>query len=902
MKKAVNGFFSNIKKDPRGRAINKERCILFVILTFVIISMYIHTIEHGVESSQPHLKDEEGYYGWAELYTDGYYSIPLDEAEGRYFYESVFSTEISEGKYSVDFEYGSFDGERENNDIEFQVTDSDNNPVAGANITLKIDKRVEDSSRVWENTTDTSGKCRLFNIPFGKIPAIIAIPPEQGGKVTIIQEVLEAETKEGRYNIYAEVDVESKGEEYQLSITVLDMLGAPLEGVEVIIDKGERNTIELDLTDASGKTEYTGELEEGQHTVMANKIIEGPTPPLASGVAELDGEYHYVNHWPPGPSVIISWLMYIGLEGLFGTLMVVILALSVWGITCRTFDWKGATLATFLTMTGGITLQLYFGQWMGGLASVALAFLGLWLFMIALDQWDERYDLIGKMTRFVLPIIISFIGGIMLGSAVTMRYSTAVACFMPALFLLGVLIKDAGQKGMDKNKPLYFIKRLFSKKNILKVLGLTLPLCIGLGLIGGILLAYNANYFGGPFNSGYQAQNLQAVVSSDTAGNMTLEVSEPSASFFDSYFNWGEDDKENAPYIFEYLLVFVPLLFICIPAIWVLRKEPIIYAMLSLILLTLIIYLSQGWVLKRTVEDIRYYIPLIPPASIMSSVLLVKLLGIKGPEEDRFLDNTGNSDPQKVKDIRGKRKKLGIICFCRIMIIIGILLMILSSVQAGDYAIETRMNRGSNKPPQNGGPNGPDNGNSGSEVPIPLLLQQPDSFAGQTVKVIHCEIHEIINEKVFVIRDDKNNEEQLPVISQTEIGKLEVGNAAMVTGRFLKDKEKPDKWVLSISGDDDIESTSSRGSIGHPVEHVRIIGQQQAPGKQPPGQQPPDEQQSQNSKNNLLQKQGQKSMNRMDFPDELTSLKPLSITGIALFYLFGLIQLIFTRKDRISNC
>jgi len=904
MPSSVSTFIRQvIKPDPHCK-LNRQRAILLLFIVFIAVTIYIRGFEHGIEGETPHLKDEEGFYGWAELYTEGYYSIPIDEARGTYHYDTVFTTKSDNDAADVTTEIGSFDGVGKNNDLKIQLFYVNGTPVFNANVSIKLKSGASESP--YTNSTGINGTCILYNIPMGNVPLEIIIPKEDELPI-IMQVMIDSKSKGGRYNIYATVDVkqltqeslgttlkverinneipapvekarinvngqfigetDSSGEidldsadmehafvrvrpqngeltdllitlgsmegitddkgavlfavenDYEFIVSVEDIFGTPVEGVDISVDPNPQTREIIDRTGKDGKLTFTMKLKEGEHHLVAHKNVDGYVPPLASGLAVVDGEYHYVNHWPPGPSVVISWLIYVGAEPFFGLLVVVLLSVSTWGVARRIFGWKVAALATFMAMTSGITLQLYFGQWMGDLSSTAFAMGGLWLFLISVEKWkksrcvdekngkenrdrvNERIDWDEEssekktngtsghghpfMGKWIFPISLALLSGILFGASVTMRYSTIVACFMPYLYFLGLSIKEAWAKRerrkSSKKHRRGFFKSFFSKRSLGSWAGIIIPLTIGMIIIGSILMCYNAKYFGGPLNSGYQTQNIVAVINTDTSGNQTLESYEPPNTFFESYFIWSEDDTENAPYIFQYMLIFVPILFLSLPALWFLRKEPLMYSLFAWIILTFVIYLSQGWVLKRTIEDIRYYSPLIPPCAILGGALLVRL-GQGG--------SWGKSSRVK------KRTAMGISIFI-------IALLLVATVSAGNYAIEERTEKSKMRPPP-GGINGPFNI---MEVAIPRLLEDPSEYRGKKITVIYGVVDRIFDpvKGVVLVRDERTPDKKVFLNPINPIQGMELEMKLEVTGIFRPPDNSSGYWQVVVESGKDVK-------------------------------------------------------------------------------------------------
>ena len=71
--------------------LDRERpALALLVLAFLLLSGWMLAQPHDLVAAG-HLKDEEGYYPWAELYLDGYWSLPLQLANGDYRDEEVVS-------------------------------------------------------------------------------------------------------------------------------------------------------------------------------------------------------------------------------------------------------------------------------------------------------------------------------------------------------------------------------------------------------------------------------------------------------------------------------------------------------------------------------------------------------------------------------------------------------------------------------------------------------------------------------------------------------------------------------------------------------------------------------------------------------------------------------------------
>ncbi|HJL62520.1 MAG TPA: hypothetical protein QF517_11230, partial [Pseudomonadales bacterium] len=79
-------------KDIRQWLDNEKNVATFLVVGFLLISAWIVSQPHDLQF-EGHLKDEEAYYPWAELYLDGYYSLPMDKANGVYGYQESITVD-----------------------------------------------------------------------------------------------------------------------------------------------------------------------------------------------------------------------------------------------------------------------------------------------------------------------------------------------------------------------------------------------------------------------------------------------------------------------------------------------------------------------------------------------------------------------------------------------------------------------------------------------------------------------------------------------------------------------------------------------------------------------------------------------------------------------------------------
>ncbi|MDI6916369.1 MAG: hypothetical protein QMC80_01070 [Thermoplasmatales archaeon] len=661
---------------------SEQHSLLVLFACFIIAAVIIVPLKHGVNPGEGHIKDEEGYYAWAVLYSDGYYSLPLDKAEGEYHYHETVSIDPRVSDVVFYAEVRALDGDDKTDDLFVSLGWRNGTQISDAWVRIFLSE-----DRVLEEKTNIYGNAELHNIPFGPRPVEVFIPSEPP---IVFHKTVEVQSNTARYGIYSETNItmltnstlenrtirflyengtpagglallkkgwpinysNSDGEvilsgieekygvfqvgkpvesdiifyepvsniqafldgktcgvtdengaffcsvidKVQLHIMVRDTFKHPMEGVDVVLDK-----VKMGETDSDGELIFEAELDMKDHSLFFHKKVDGYQIPLASGLGMIDGGLHYINHWPPGPSMLLSWFMRLNIEKLFGLFLYVVLIASTYLLARRFFGYKWALLAALLVMTNSVVVMLFYAQWMGDLASATFCLLGLLLFV----KGSERL-IAGKR---VPPMLLLFTSGLSFAAGVSMRYSSIVLCLPPVFYIIWSLYPRGGR-----------LRGLFSATNIRRAVAVLAPWLIGLLVIGLLLAQYNTTYFGSPFNSGYQSTRTLFTVS-ETNGNQSLETYQPEESFFEAYFNYDTNTLLNLPRIFVFILCLIPVFFLCLPSIlrW---RRPLVTALFVWMAGILFIYLSQGWVLNHFFGDIRYYVAIVPAASILSVLIL----------------------------------------------------------------------------------------------------------------------------------------------------------------------------------------------------------------------------------------------------------------------------------------
>jgi len=125
----------------------------------------------------------------------------------------------------------------------------------------------------------------------------------------------------------------------------------------------------------------------------------------------------------------------------------------------------------------------------------------------------------------------------------------------------------------------------------------------------------NANLFGGPLNSGYQTDTIIEV---DESGNATIET--PDETMLEQYFHPSLEGFQNViDRVSPQLFLLLPTLFIAPLGCILDFKKDRVWLLVFWIIPTLFIYTQLTWVGQVPVEDMRYFLPVLPPTAILSA-------------------------------------------------------------------------------------------------------------------------------------------------------------------------------------------------------------------------------------------------------------------------------------------
>ncbi|HDM67288.1 MAG TPA: hypothetical protein ENG62_02745, partial [Thermoplasmatales archaeon] len=561
---------------------NKTRIVLLLLIllpTFFIISFPYPIGEENNRFTDKKtwtggtIPDEKAYYGWAQIYyeTHNIY-LPLEEVGPPkiqhidfYIGENPSKCVFTDIKVEKQQQW-----ETKTRSIIIRVFNGYNQGIPGISIEVK-----HKGHTIWSNTTNNKGLLVLHGIPPGLYRILIKTPSKP------IDLTLATDYRGLNYPIEVTATPIVKDNNIEVLIHVNHSINGNLSNVKLYYGKPSGEPI--GVTDDNGN--YLLHLLESKGLIRITAVKEtlGFTPPLGSGVVEVNGRYGFANHWPPGYSLLLIpfWVSKTILY-LLPLLLNLILISSTYLLARKLYSNGTGLLAAIIVAFSPIGLMMLYSRGMADHASTTLATLGVTLYIYSMDSKRN--------------MILGLAGGLVFASAVTMRYSTIVVLLAPLTYTLILIYRRNPREMLDRF--LYYLKK-------------GSPFIVGLLVIGGLLAYYNTILFGGPLNSGYQTSRRIM------EENNTIIIEEPSETMFQHYFHPSMESIQN---LLDRIL---PQLFYMLPVLYILpltfsrwkRKET--WFLWMWILPILVIYMQLSWVGKIPMEDMRYFLPVLPPAAIL---------------------------------------------------------------------------------------------------------------------------------------------------------------------------------------------------------------------------------------------------------------------------------------------
>ncbi|MFQ5910087.1 MAG: hypothetical protein ACE5IJ_05120 [Thermoplasmata archaeon] len=596
--------------------------MIFMVLTFLVASSFVLLYDYPLGSGQAFFRrsppgedvwtggtipDEDAYYGWAQIYYETGKQYVYLEDLGR---DKIASVDFFLGPNESTSVFTSFSTARTDEpgvpewlsksaDIGISVLDGNDEGLSSALVHLV---RFGESGQIqeWDLVTDENGTLLFENAPPGFYLYEVRTPLNPA--MPLIQRFA-TDYPNFDYPIVVTARILSmSGGSAVVSVHVDHYANLDLPDIPVF--EGPPGGAPICLTDEAG--DCLVDLQAGGRLfhLTAVKENKGIYPPVASGIVEVNGRYAIANHWPPGYCYLIIPFWLAGMIELITIFLFAIAMVSTFVLARRCASLRVALVSSMLTAVAGLAIIMLYSRGMTDYASMTFAVAGIALFVESLQNWKERFPRFGGL----LSVLLGLLGGLSLAYSVTTRYSTIVVLLGPLIYLY--LILEKGDTGW---------RRFFPRaKPFARALVRTAPFLIGLLIVGILLAGYNATLFGGPFNSGYQTSARG--VFDPGSGNLTVTGSDE--SMFESYFHPSWEMFENMWYtILPTLFFLIPIIYMTPVSLWQERKRKETWLLFFWLLPVCVIYMQLTWV-GHIYEDMRYFLPVLPPAAILVSLSL----------------------------------------------------------------------------------------------------------------------------------------------------------------------------------------------------------------------------------------------------------------------------------------
>lgn len=384
----------------------------------------------------------------------------------------------------------------------------------------------------------------------------------------------------------------------------------------------------MDIADATTNYIWVQQYAHGIFAVPYSQWTYGTTQ---SVVVLHNGQYFVLNEKGPGFGMLLVPFFLAHATWLFAPVMVAMAVSSTYMLAYRLANWKVAFFAALITMLNTSVLVMWSHYYWTDAATMHLLVFSIWL-LVEANYWYNGKSLLPSSGddhssgRKILSISLAILSGLAFGAAVSTRYPAAL--ILPALFIYMITFYLIRSRS-EFRKGTY--RKGFGRSSGILLLVFFL---IGLAVVLVPLFQYNSTYFGGPLNSGYDATTLLAF-----SHNQVISPRNQSQNWFASV----SSDFGNAAVNFVYLL---PLLVFRMPALvllpfglWIIRKNRSALALLApWIFIALFTYLSLSWITQydsariylQTAWEPRYFMPAIPPLSILAGMTLERSSKISG--------------------------------------------------------------------------------------------------------------------------------------------------------------------------------------------------------------------------------------------------------------------------------
>jgi len=522
---------------------------------------------------------------------------------------------------------------------------------------------------------------------------------------------------------------------------------------------------EKDLADATTNDIWIEYYSNGIYSIPYSEWTHIMTQ---SVVVLHNGVYTVVNEKGPGHVMMMVPFHVLGIEVLFGPVMIALAVFSTYMLGKRLLDWRVGFLSAVLVLTNVTVLVMWYRYYWTDASTMHTLVLSVWL-LVEANYWfngkslDTRKELSATTRQRLLAVGMGVLSGLAFGASISTRYPTAlilaaILFYLAAFYLVRSwphLRKRQILKGLKETRGFWLLLAVF-------LLGL---LCVLVPL-----MKYNTDYFGGPFRSGYDETLLMHF-------NATNGITPRNTTS-----TWSSGFPANLFTAFGNFVVVLPTLMIRLPAllilpvgIWVLRKKLLVLTFLLLwIVINLVTYLSLGWtdmyanLPAGIMHEPRYFMPSLPPIAIIAAA------GIMGFARWTVEKTAMRGDNPEMKKVR----KALVACT-----IIGILALS-GLVPAANYF--ATMEYGGALHPRPGGPPPP---KQPITVTTDQLANNPAMYNGSIVRVVNAVVLSVNGNVVKILSpgavQTNGTAVRLEGYPPGQLPQVHVGDKVEVAGRFV---------------------------------------------------------------------------------------------------------------------
>ncbi|MDO9537515.1 MAG: hypothetical protein Q7J68_04260 [Thermoplasmata archaeon] len=521
-----------------------------------------------------------------------------------------------------------------------------------------------------------------------------------------------------------------------------------------------------DKADATTNDIWVEQFSHGIHYIPYDEWTYGQTQ---SVVVEYEGQYVVVNEKGPGHVIMMLPFYMAGMDWLFSIVMVGLAILGTYMLGKRLLSWQVGFIASLLVLFNLVVIVMWHRFYWTDASTMHLMVLAFWLLVEGNYRYNGKSldpgktDIASPRERF-MGMVICILSGLAFGASVSTRYPTGLLIAAFVLYLAGFYflrtwpsLKEKNYKTvLKKGMPLIFLLGAFT---------------IGLLIVLVPLTQYNSTYFGGPFNSGYDATTLM-----DFNRTGVLDIRNSTASWTSNVVSYISTALENLILLMPVFLSRLPALIFLPLGAYFLRKKKLELAVLLLwVGINFFTYLSLEWVAMYARPGLvplepRYWMPSLPAISILGA------FGIYG-----FANWIAKKKSQENSRPDYKSRTVKILLTGAI---VGVLIL-WSFVPAVSYLQDPNI-QGGNQPPPN---------QQVMLVTTDQLLSVPQEYVDRAVVLENVEVISVRNNMVEVRSQNSSNQDTVPVrFVEWPPGTLPnftLGQHLTIRGMFVREPAPP---------------------------------------------------------------------------------------------------------------